>query len=69
MLPQLTRPPAFRVARIGSPEAQVLIEYRPDLSDCSTCRQPVWVDSDHLSRCRRHGLELICATCVAACPF
>jgi hypothetical protein len=65
----LVHRPEYLVARIGSPEAQSLIPYRPDLTDCSSCRQTVWVDRDHLDRCRKSGLFVICATCVQSTPF
>jgi hypothetical protein len=66
----ITRMPSeYLVARIGSPEAKPLLPDRPDLADCSTCKQDVWVDRDHLRRCRKNGLSLICATCLESAPF
>lgn len=69
MIPELTTPPEFLVALVGSPEAQDLVPHRPDLAECSACKQPVWVDSDHLAGVRKSGLTLICVNCFDRCPF
>lgn len=61
------RPNEHLVARIGSPEAKLLMEFHPDLDRCVDCKADVWVSPDRAARKGKY--PLICTECLGPPPF